>query len=291
MANTKIIRDKIISIKNTQKITKTMEMIAISKMQKIKKKLSISVLYLKNVKKIIAHFFHSTLKNQHNFLYEKLQTKVINIIIISSNRGLCGNLNYNVFKKAVQLIEEYKKKNVICNAYLLGMKGISFFKNYNNINIKEFINVHDNITYDELYLFVKKIIKNFNINNFDKLYIIGNQFNPKQEMSYMFQLLPLQSKYFKDAEYTNYTTWDYLYEPDSKLSIDFTLQRYILFQIFQLILENMVCEQSARMKIMKTATDNSDNIIQELQLLYNKIRQYSITQEIIEIISGTTNIL
>ncbi|QCI25819.1 ATP synthase F1 subunit gamma [Buchnera aphidicola] len=288
MANTKIIRDKIISIKNTQKITKTMEMIAISKMKKVKQKISISASYLYGIKKIISHTFDSTLKYQCNFLYERSKVNTVNIIILSSNRGLCGNLNYNVFKKAISLIQKYNKKDVKCNLYLMGMKSILFFKNYNYANIQQVINLDDNITYEMLYPVTKKIINSFNNNHCDKLFIIGNNNTLNKVKPYVLQLLPLASNFFTDIGYTKYNQWDYLYEPESMLAIDFILQRYVLFQIFQLILENIVCEQFCRMVIMKTATENSENIIQELQLLYNKIRQYSITQEIIEIISGSS---
>ncbi|QCI27020.1 ATP synthase F1 subunit gamma [Buchnera aphidicola] len=289
MANTKIIRNKILSIKNTQKITKTMEMVAISKMKKIKIKSLISLPYLNSLKKIISHFFDGQLQYQHIFLKKKPILKKVGIIILSSNRGLCGNLNNYIFNKVVSIIKKYHNKNIVCDLYIFGMKGFLFFNENYHTNIKKFINYNDNITYIKLISLVEKIITCYKRHDIDKLFIVGNKFNNKNEStSYIFQILPLKSEFFKDSEYTTYHYWDYLYEPDSKITLNFVLYRYILFQIFQCILENMICEQSSRMLIMKTATDNSENIIQELQLLYNKIRQYSITQEIMEIVSGAS---
>lgn len=291
MANTKTIRNKILSIQNTQKITKTMEMVAISKMKKVKKKLLTSAPYLEHLKKIISHFLQGQLSYKHCFVQKKMIVKKIAIIIISSNRGLCGNLNYNVFKKVNYFIKKNKDKNIICDLYVLGMKGILFFKNNYYVNIKKSINFTDHITYEMVSPLITELVEEYQKDNFDQLFIAGNQCNTQHEQtSYLLQLLPLQSIAFRDSGYTKYTTWDYLYEPNSILVLDYTLQKYILFQVFQLILENMVCEQSLRRLIMKTAADNSENIIQELQLLYNKIRQYSITQEIMEIISGASSI-
>ncbi|CAL4041861.1 ATP synthase gamma chain [Buchnera aphidicola (Takecallis arundicolens)] len=290
MANTKTIRNKILSIKNTQKITKTMEMVSISKMKKVTKKLLISAPYLEHLKKIISHFLQGKLSYKHYFLQKKMIAKKIAIIIISSSRGLCGNLNYNVFKKVNYFIKKNQDKNIICDLYIVGMKGILFFKNNRYVNIKKTINFTDNITYKMVSPLITELVQEYQKDNFDKLFIAGNKYNTKNEKtSYLSQLLPLKSIFFRDSGYTKYTTWDYLYEPNSILVLDYTFQKYILFQVLQLILENMVCEQSLRRLIMKTATDNSENIIQELQLLYNKIRQYSITQEIMEIISGASS--
>ncbi|WP_343128202.1 ATP synthase F1 subunit gamma [Buchnera aphidicola (Takecallis taiwana)] len=291
MANTKTIRNKISSIKNTQKITKTMEMVAISKMKKVKKKLLISSPYLENIKKIISHFFHGKLSYKHCFLHKENITKKIGIIIISSNRGLCGNLNYNVFKQVNNFIAIHKKKNISCNLYLLGSKAILFFNNSYYSNVKKTMYYNDDIKHDTLLPLINELIQEYQTDGFDQLFIAGNKFHTQNnKMSYILQLLPLQSILFMDKKYTKYTMWDYLYEPNSSIVLDYTLQKYILLQVFQVILENIVCEQYSRRLIMKTATDNSENIIQELQLLYNKIRQYSITQEIMEIVSGASSI-
>ncbi|CAL4317514.1 ATP synthase F1 subunit gamma [Buchnera aphidicola] len=287
MANTKVIRNKILSITNTKKITKTMEMVAISKIKKIKSRLLVSQPYLFHIKTLISHFFNRKKKYSHILLKKEREIKNIGILVVTSNRGLCGNLNHNVYKKIFNIMKT-NHKDVVYHLYIFGLKGISFFKQKRNIYIKKMINTDDNIKYQQLIPFIKFIIQEYEENRIDKLLIVSNHCqNQILQNSHIIQLLPLKEEIFFDQKYTKYSRWDYIYESKEKIILDTVFQSYMIFQVFQLILENILSEHSARMITMKTASDNSENIIKELGLLYNKTRQFSITQELTEIISGS----
>lgn len=289
MANTKNIRHKIFSVNNTKKITKTMEMVAITKVKKIRKKLLICQPYLHNIKKIISHFFQGNMQYFSTLLKQSIKIHTIGIIIISSNRGLCGNLNNNIFKLVISIIKKYHKKNVNCHLYIFGLKGASFFKKNCNCNIKKIINFDENTKHTEIISLIKSLIRNYQNQQLNEIIIISNKYNNQLlQTPHVYQLIPLQSKNFSDEQYTKYNSWDYIYEPNSTVTIDWILEQYLIFKVFQLSLENILCEQSARMLTMKTATDNSEKVITNLNILYNKIRQSSITQELIEIISGSS---
>ncbi|CAL4041885.1 ATP synthase gamma chain [Buchnera aphidicola (Phyllaphis fagi)] len=291
MTNVKTIKTKIDSIINTKKITRTMEMIAISKMKKLKKKLLFIKPYSCIINRIILHISKSNLKYRHFFFQSKKKVKNIGIIIISTNKGLCGSLNTNIFKVTNEMIKKYLNSHITCNLYIIGLKGLSFFNRLKFQNIKKIIDLTDDIKQSELIQFSQDILKEYKEKKIDKLFIISNKFN--SEISYTLnckQLLPFNViKYKKKNKYILHNNdWDYLCEFDDLCNIDVLLNEYITFQIFQCVLSNIVSEQSARMLAMKTASDNSDNMIKELQITYNKIRQFSITQELIEIISGAS---
>ncbi|WP_343182540.1 ATP synthase F1 subunit gamma [Buchnera aphidicola] len=291
MANTKLIRNKIVSIKNTNKITKTMEMVAIAKLKNSKKKLLHSLSYLNNIKNIVSNFCTSNIKYRNHLFIPRSIVKTVAIIIITTDRGLCGNLNNNIFKKVNLFLEKYIKKNVFCKLYIFGMKGHMYFKNKYKTCLKKNIFLNDQINPITLQPLIKKIITYYVNEKFDKLFIISNKYvsQVKQSPSFL-QLLPIITKDSNNLNFLDSKKWDYIYEPDETITTNYVLKKYILFQCLQCILENIVCEHSARMLTMKTATDNSKKIMHDLKVLYNKVRQYSITQELIEIISGSSTV-
>ncbi|CAL4317513.1 ATP synthase F1 subunit gamma [Buchnera aphidicola] len=286
MINTNMIRNKIKSISNTKKITKTMEMVAITKIKKMQNKILISQPYLNSIKEIIFHFLQGKLK-KNIFLKKKKQIKSIGIVVVSSNRGLCGSLNNNIFKIVNSVMKNNTNHNIKFFLYILGKRGSLFFKNQNIHHNYKTIFLDDELEYTDLIPLAKKLIIHYKKNIFDKLLIVSNKFYSRiLQKPEIFQILPIHKKNFSGPKYTIYKNWDYLYEYYEKYTIEYVLNEYIIFQLLQLLLENQLSEQSARMIAMKTATDNSKNIITDLRILYNKIRQFSITQELIEIISG-----
>lgn len=289
MSNIRLIKNKIESIISTKKITRTMEMIAISKMRKAKIKLLSSQPYLTSIKKIFFNIMQANSKHQHFIFKNRKIVKHVAIIVISSNKGLCGNLNNHIFHEVVKMVHDYNIKNIKCSLYIFGLKGFLFFRNKNVFCKKKYINFHEEIKHDELVDFVTNLLKKYKNTKIDKLFILNNFLYKKADKKInILQLLPVSTKYLSKQTHVYYKKWDYLYEPDSALVINILFKRYILFQIFQCILENITCEQYTRMIIMKNATENSTSVIQELNLIYNKTRQFNITQELIEIISGSS---
>ncbi|MCW5197044.1 ATP synthase F1 subunit gamma [Buchnera aphidicola] len=290
MISIKNLKIKINSISNTQKITRTMEMIAISKMKKLKKELLFIQPYSKVINTIMEHVAQSNIKYKHFFFQSKKIIKNIGIIIISTNKGLCGNLNANIFKMVNKIIKKNSYSHIQYHLYIIGLKGLLFFQRLKFPNIVKILELTDNIKKSKIKNFVKNILKKCKKNKIDKLFIISNKFNNEisHTLNYQ-QLFPYNTiKKTQNILYKNY--WDYLYEPKYTCVIKVLLNKYITFQIFQYLLSNIVSEQSARMLAMKTASDNSNNIIKELQVNYNKKRQFNITQELIEIISGASMI-
>lgn len=280
----KEIYNKISSIKNTKKITKAMEMVAISKMRKTVKKMQIRRPYSNMIKKIINHLIQGNLENKHIYL-EKRTVKRIGLIVVSTDRGLCGSLNTNLFKKVSIKIKKYADKNIISDLIIFGLKGLTFFNKYTSNIITSVTNVGDKPDLSNFIHAIKIILKLYKNKEIDKLFLASNEFNNTMLYSPLInQLLPLLKTDTKKESV--YQKWDYLYEPDSNVLLEFLLNRYVESQIYQGILENIASEQAARMIAMKMATDNSSKIIKELKLIYNKKRQDSITRELTEIISG-----
>ncbi|CAL4317580.1 F0F1 ATP synthase subunit gamma [Buchnera aphidicola] len=286
MVAEKEIYNKISSIKNTKKITKAMEMVAVSKMRKTVKRMHIRRPYSTMIKKIINHLIQANLEHKHIYL-EKRTVKRIGLIIISTDRGLCGSLNTNLFKKVLIKIKKYSEKNVISDLIIFGVKGFNFFNKCSGNIITSVTNVGDKPSLSDFTHAIKIILQMYKNKVIDKLFLANNEFNNTIIYTPMInQLLPLLKKDIKKEGLCQ--KWDYLYEPDSNLLLDFLLNRYVESQIYQGILENIASEQSARMIAMKMATDNSGKIIKELKLIYNKTRQASITRELTEIISGAS---
>ncbi|MBK4765021.1 MAG: F0F1 ATP synthase subunit gamma [Pantoea sp. Brub] len=288
MVGVKEIRNKIDSIKNTQKITKVMEMVAASKMRKIQERISSNYPYNNIIHQVINNLIIGNLEYKHSYL-QKRKINRVGYILISSDRGLCGSLNSNLFKKLLTDIKSFMDKGIYSDLSVIGNKGIAFLNTMKIKVISKICNIEDNFCLSKSFQLMQVMLQAYDDNHIDKLYIASNKFHSAiSHIPQIFQLLPLVS--IKTTKNLKKNHWDYIYEPDSKILLDALLRRYVKSQFYQYILENLVSEQAARMIAMKSATDNGGNLINDLNLLYNKFRQSSITQEIIEIVSGASAI-
>lgn len=286
MAAEKEIHNKINSIKNTKKITKAMEMVSISKMRKTSKRMHAGRPYSKMIKKVINHLIQGNLEYRHSYLENRI-VKRVGFVITSTDRGLCGGLNTNLFKKVLVKMKKYADRDIVCDLIIFGLKGSLFFSGLSNNIICTVTNTGDQPSIFQFIHAIETALRSYRCNAIDKLFLANNQFNNTVfHNPIITQLLPISKIDFKEEKI--HKVWDYLYEPDSKSLLDLLLNRYIESQIYQGILENIASEQAARMIAMKMATDNGENLIKELQLIYNKTRQASITRELTEIISGAS---
>jgi F-type H+-transporting ATPase subunit gamma len=286
MAVGKEIRNQIGSIKSTQKITSAMEMVAASKMRKAQERMQATRPYAEKMRQVIGHIAKSNKDYRHPFMQER-EVNRVGYIVVSSDRGLCGGLNTNTFKLLVREMREWKAKGVETDICALGQKGASFFRNYGGKVVAAVTHLGDNPSANELIGSVKVMLDAFEEGKIDRLYLVSNEFvNTMTQSPTSLQLLPLPEGEDEDVGHQ----WDYLYEPDSRPILDGLLPRYIESQVYQGVVENLACEQAARMIAMKSATDNAGGIIDELQLAYNKARQAAITQEISEIVSGAASV-
>jgi F-type H+-transporting ATPase subunit gamma len=282
MSGAKEIRGKIASIKNTQKITKAMEMVAASKMRKAQDRMQETRPYAQKIQNVISHLAHAHPEYKHPFLLER-ETKRIGLIVISTDRGLCGGLNINLFKKAVLAMKEWDAAGYEIDLTLVGTKSNAFFKRIGGNIVSSTSNLGDAPSIIELIGTVKIMLDAYEEGTIDRLYLAHNIFvNTMSQQPELKQLLPVIGA--EDEELK--THWDYIYEPDSPPVMDALMIRYIESLVYQGVVENLACEMAARMVAMKAATDNAGNLIDELQLIYNKARQAAITQEISEIVSG-----
>jgi len=286
MAAGKEIRNQIGSIKSTQKITSAMEMVAASKMRKAQERMKATRPYAEKMRQAIGHIAKSNKDYVHPFMKER-DVKRVGYIVVSSDRGLCGGLNANVFKLLVREMRAWKDKGVETDICAVGQKGASFFRSYGGNVVAALTHIGDSPSAEKLIGNVKVMLDAFEEGQIDRLYLIFNEFvNTMTQSPISEQLLPLPKG--DDEEVGD--QWDYLYEPDSRPILDGLLPRYIESQVYQGVVENLACEQAARMIAMKSATDNAGDIISELQLAYNKARQAAITQEISEIVSGAASV-
>ena len=283
MAGAKEIRNKIGSVKNTQKITSAMQMVAASKMRRAQESMAASRPYAVTMRKVIGHIALGNLEYKHPYLEER-EVKRVGYIIISTDRGLCGGLNINLFKSALGSMKKWKDEGVETSLALVGAKACGFFARYGGKVLAQVSGFGDNPTVNDLIGSVKVMLQAYDNGEIDRLYLVYNNFvNTMVQQPKVDQLLPLPQA--KDEKLKK-RHWDYLYEPDPKHLLDQLLGRYIESQVYQGVVENLASEQSARMVAMKAATDNADTLINDLQLVYNKARQASITQELTEIVSG-----
>lgn len=282
MAGAKEIRSKIASVQNTQKITKAMEMVAASKMRKSQDRMAASRPYAETMRKVIGHLAHGNLEYKHPYLEDR-DVKRVGYLVVSTDRGLCGGLNINLFKKLLAEMKTWTDKGVQCDLAMIGSKGVSFFNSVGGNVVAQVTGM--GITFpSELIGPVKVMLQAYDEGRLDKLYIVSNKFiNTMSQVPTISQLLPLPAS---DDDDLKHKSWDYLYEPDPKALLDTLLRRYVESQVYQGVVENLASEQAARMVAMKAATDNGGSLIKELQLVYNKARQASITQELTEIVSG-----
>lgn len=282
MAVGKEIRTKISSIKNTQKITSAMEMVAASKMRKAQNRMSVGKPYATRIREVIGHVANSTPEYHHVYFSDR-EVKRVGYIVVSSDRGLCGGLNVNVFKATVKAMSNWKKENVSVEVCAIGAKATSFFNNFGGNVVATLRGIGDAPQVQDVIGAVKVMLDKFSNGEIDRLYIVSNLFvNTMTQTPAVLQLLPLPASENKEFKHH----WDYIYEPDAQELLDALLSRYIESQVYQAVVENIACEQAARMMAMKNATDNAGDIIDELGLIYNKARQASITQELSEIVSG-----
>ena len=282
MAGAKEIRSKIGSVKNTQKITSAMEMVAASKMRKAQDRMDHSRPYAETIRKVIGHIAQGNLEYKHPYLEDR-EVKRVGFIIVSTDRGLCGGLNINVFKAAMNEMKACTDKGVGVDLCLIGSKAVGFFNRYGGKVLAQASGLGDNPSLDSLIGSVSVMLEAYDKGEIDKLYLVYNKFeNTMVQKPTVDQLLPLPASEEEVASHS----WDYLYEPDPKSLLDTLLVRFVESQVYQGVVENLASEQAARMVAMKAATDNAGNLINDLQLVYNKARQAAITQELSEIVAG-----
>ncbi len=282
MSSTKELRTKIASIKSTQKITSAMEMVAASKMRKAQERMLTARPYAERIQSVIGHLASAHPEYKHPFL-EKREKKRVGLIVVTSDRGLCGGLNINLLKMAVHAINDWKKENIECDFCVIGNKGENFFRRYGGNVLASVTQLGDAPQLTDLVGAMKVMLDAYYDNKMDGLYLIYNQFmSTMVQKPSLQQLLPLVPK--QEEQDKHY--WDYIYEPEAKSLLDLVLARYIESQVYRGVVENLASFQAAQMVAMKSATDNAGQLIDELKLIYNKARQASITQELAEIVSG-----
>lgn len=283
MAVGKEIRTKIASIKNTQKITRAMEMVAASKMRKTKDRMQATRPYSKKISQIIKHLAQANPEYKHPFLNER-PVKRVGIIVVSSDRGLCGGLNANLFRKTLAELQQWQSNNIEVAICAIGTKAAGFFSMINANLVGQVSKLGDTPHQSDIIGTIKIMLDAFTSGEIDQLFLVSNEFvNTMTQKPVVEKLLPVA---VGELEQGMSSRWDYLYEPNAKDVLDSLLIRYVESVVFQGLVENNACEQAARMVAMKSASDNAGNIIKELQLIYNKARQAAITQEISEIVAG-----
>lgn len=289
MAGAKEIKTKISSVKSTQKITKAMEMVATSKMRKTQDRMAASRPYAETIRNVISHVSKATIDYKHPFLVER-EIKKVGVLIISTDRGMCGGLNINLFKTALTEIKKWKEQKVTVELALIGSKGISFFRSL-GLNIRgQSSGMGDTPSVEELIGIANRMFDIYKSGEIDAVYIVYNKFiNTMSQKPTFQQLVPLP-ELEHDSLDDKQQSWDYIYEPDPKVLLDNLLIRYLESQVYQAVVDNLASEQAARMVAMKAATDNAGNLINDLQLVYNKARQASITNELNEIVAGAAAI-
>ena len=284
MAGAKEIRNKIGSVKSTQKITKAMEMVAASKMRRSQDAMQASRPYAETMRKVIGHVANANLEYRHPYLEER-EAKRVGYIIVSTDRGLCGGLNINVFKKAVVDMQTWKEKGAEVELAVVGSKATAFFNNSGAQVAAQISGLGDQPSLEDLIGSVSVMLKKYDEGELDRLYVVFNKFvNTMVQQPTIDQLLPLPKSDSEEMQRNH--SWDYIYEPEPKPLLDTLLVRYVESQVYQGVVENLACEQAARMIAMKAATDNATNLIEDLELVYNKARQAAITQELSEIVGG-----
>lgn len=284
MASGKEIRTQIGSIKNTQKITSAMEMVAASKMRRAQERMQKGKPYSQRMRAVVGHLANANPEYKHEYLVDR-EVKRVGYIVVSTDRGLCGGLNVNAFKLVINASRHWANQGVSSEFCLIGAKAASFFKSIGGNVVASVRDIGEEPALHTLIGSVKVMLDAFTEGKIDKLYLVGNEFvNTMTQKPFVSQLLPLLPEEDTNLKHR----WDYLYEPDAQQLLDGLLVRYIESQVYQVVVENSACEQAARMVAMKSATDNAGDLIDDLQLVYNKARQAAITQELSEIVSGAS---
>jgi len=284
MAGEKEIRTKIASVKNMQKITSAMEKVAASKIRKAQKQMQASRPYAERIRRVIGHLAYANPDYKHPFLIER-EIKRVGYIIISTDRGLCGGLNANLFKAVIGELGKWREENVDVDLALVGAKAVQFFKRMGGRVVGTATHLGDRPNVNDLLGAIKIMLDSYEAGNIDRLFLVHNDFvNAMSQVPEVSTLLPVSE--IDLGEETLQDFWDYIYEPDAGELLDDVLMRYIESQVYRGAVENFACEMAAKMVAMKSATDNAGEIIDKLQLDYNKARQAAITQEISEIVGG-----
>jgi F-type H+-transporting ATPase subunit gamma len=284
MAGEKEIRSKIASVKNMQKITSAMEKVAASKIRKAQKQMEASRPYAERIRKVVGHLAHANPDYKHPFLTERDVTRV-GYIVISTDRGLCGGLNANLFKSVIGELSKWKDENVEVDMALVGAKAVAFFRRMGGNVVGSATHLGDKPSVNDLIGSIKIMLDSYSDGKIDRLYVVHNEYvSAMSQVPVVTQLLPASGVGTDKEDLQDH--WDYIYEPDAGELLEEVLSRYIESQVYRGAVENFACEMAAKMVAMKSATDNAGEIIEKLQLQYNKARQAAITQEISEIVGG-----
>jgi F-type H+-transporting ATPase subunit gamma len=282
MPGTKEIRAKIASVKSTQKITKAMQMVATSKMRRAQERMKLARPYARRMLEVIGHLTEANPDYRHPFLVSR-EPRAVGIIVISSDRGLAGALNANVFRETLRLIREWQGKGASVSLCLIGTKALNFFRRLNLPILANVTHLGDRPHVKDLIGTVKVMLDGYRSGQLDRLFLVNAQFvNTMTQKPVIQQLLPIEAL---DTEGLQ-EHWDYIYEPDAAGILDQLLMRYIESQVYRAAVENVASEMAARMIAMGAASDNAGKLISELQLIYNKARQAAITKELSEIVGG-----
>jgi F-type H+-transporting ATPase subunit gamma len=290
MATAKEIKGKMGSVKSTQKITRAMELIAASKMRGARQRMEMARPYAESARQIIRHVAKSHPEYRHPYLRAKTDLsghkKAVGLIIVSSDRGLCGGLNINLFREVARTLSRLKQEKVDVKVAVLGQKAQNFIRQCDVEVLAVKSHLGDKPKLQDVMGSVQVMLDAFDQGIVNELYLFSNAFlSTVKQKPYQYQLLPIDS-FGDDTQETDSAYWDYLYEPEAKVVLDQLLKRYIESQVYQGVIENIACEQASRMVAMKNATDNAGKMLQGLKLKYNKARQAAITQELAEIVSG-----
>ena len=283
MPGTKEIRNKIKSVQNTRKITKAMEMVAASKMRKAQERMRATRPYGEKIRNVAAHISHANPEYRHPFVVTRDTVKRIGLIVITTDKGLCGGLNTNALRMTLAHYKEWQAQGEDIEVCCFGNKGLGFMQRLGANIVSQVVQLGDRPQLDKLIGAVKVMLDGYIEDRFDRLMLVYTRFiNTMKQEPVIEQLLPLSGERLGSPE----SSWDYLYEPEAKVVLDQVLTRYVETIIFQAVAENMASEQSARMVAMKAASDNAGTLIDELTLVYNKNRQAAITKELSEIVGG-----
>lgn len=285
MAGAKEIRSKIASIKNTRKITSAMQLVAASKMRKTQDRMRASKPYAQKIYQVVEHLARANSEYRHPFMDER-EIRRVGIIIVSTDRGLCGGLNANLFRETIHQFKQWQGQGKQIKLCVIGRKGQAFFRRIGGHVLASADNLGDSPGVSDILGVVQVMLQAYRDGEIDALHVVYNEFiNTMSQKPIFKQLLPLpKNEDEKEADASHH--WDYIYEPEAKELLDGLLDRFIELQVYQAVIENIACEQAAKMIAMKSATDNAGDLIKEFQLAYNKARQSAITQELAEIVSG-----
>jgi F-type H+-transporting ATPase subunit gamma len=284
MAVGKEIRTKIKSVRNTQKITSAMEMVAASKMRRTQDRMGESRPYAEKIRQVVGHMARANPEYRSVYMVER-EVRRIGYIVVSTEKGLCGGLNVNEFRALVKDMRSWHEQGVEIDLALIGRKAQSFFRSYGGNVVATIEGIGEQPRVEELIGGVQVMLRAYEEGRIDRLFVVYNTFvNTMTQEPTILQLAPLPPTDEQDYRHS----WDYLYEPEARELVEGLIRRYIESQVYQAVVENSACEQAAKMIAMKNATDNAGKLIDDLQLLYNNARQAAITQEIAEIVGGAS---